>query len=252
MKAFVPCAGFGLRMGELTAHRPKPLLPVEGVPLIYYSLFQLQRWGVREVAINLHYRGDDIRRELGGVRGLELYFSEEPEILGTAGGARKILDGFLDAEERFVILNPDAPLAPAPGDHPDRIVADYPDADAWLYLSRRAADSRETGVRLDPTPSPVGVPTGRARLDESGAWFYIGYGVLRVAPLRALEPDQKIEFGPLWRAAGADGRLQGREFQGARFDAGTRAEYERICTSRIIPEAILSEWREFLSQCGKL
>lgn len=252
MKAFVPCAGFGLRMGELTARLPKPLLPVDGVPLIYYSLFQLRRWGLREVAINLHYRGDDIRRELAGVRDLELHFSEEPEILGTAGGARKILDGFLDAEERFVILNPDAPLAPAPGDHPDRIVADNPDADAWLYLSRRAADSRETGVALDNERPAEETPAGRARLDDAGAWFYIGYGVLRCAPLRALEPDQKIEFGPLWRAAGAAGRLQGRAFQGARYDAGTRAEYELICNSRIIPESILPEWREFLRQCGKL
>lgn len=252
MKAFVPCAGFGLRMGELTARLPKPLLPIDGVPLIYYSLFQLQRWGVREVAINLHYRGDDIRRELGALRGLDVYFSEEPEILGTAGGARKILDGFLGAEERFVILNPDAPLTPAPGDHPERIVADHPDADAWLYLSERPADSRETGIRLDKTTDSDGVPTGCARLDEAGAWFYIGYGVLHTAPLRELELDQKIEFGPLWRKAGAVGRLRGRKFQGARYDAGARAEYEKICKSRIIPDSILPEWREFLSQCGKL
>ncbi len=252
MKAFVPCAGFGLRMGELTARAPKPLLPVDGVPLVYYALFQLHRWGVREVAVNLHYRGEDIRRELRAVRALELYFSEEREILGTAGGARKILDGFLDAEERFVILNPDAPLAPAPADHPDRIVADNPSADAWLYLSRRPSERRETGISLEAAHPANGLHAGRARLDESGAWFYIGYGVLGCAPIRALAPDQKLEFGPLWRAAGAAGRLQGREFQGARYDAGTREEYERICGSRIIPDALLPEWRDFLLKCGKI
>ena len=39
--AMLPGAGFGTRMGEYTKSTPKPLLPVKGVPLLFYSLFLL-------------------------------------------------------------------------------------------------------------------------------------------------------------------------------------------------------------------
>jgi len=42
MKAIILAAGYGTRMGYLTAHIPKPLLPVKGKPILNYLLEALQ------------------------------------------------------------------------------------------------------------------------------------------------------------------------------------------------------------------
>ena len=82
-------AGRGVRMGPLTASRPKPLLEVAGRSLIERHLEALSRTPVREVVINIAYGGEQIRRVLGdGSRfGLAIRYSEEGErALETAGG----------------------------------------------------------------------------------------------------------------------------------------------------------------------
>lgn len=53
MKAMVLAAGRGERLRPLTDHCPKPLLEVQGKPLIIWHLEALARAGVGEVVINL-------------------------------------------------------------------------------------------------------------------------------------------------------------------------------------------------------
>ena len=92
MKAVILAGGLGSRLRPFTHIIPKPLLPVNGVPLIYYSLFQLYRWRADACVINLHYLGDQIESELKRFPYFPLFFSREaPAILGTAGGMRHAL-----------------------------------------------------------------------------------------------------------------------------------------------------------------
>ncbi len=65
MKAMILAAGEGTRLRPLTLTTPKVLLPVAGVPLIRHILAWLKGHGIREVAINLHYRGQKIEDALG-------------------------------------------------------------------------------------------------------------------------------------------------------------------------------------------
>lgn len=100
-------AGFGTRLKPLTDTIPKPLIPVNGVPLIVYNLALLKKFGFSEVVINLHYLGDKIEQALGdGSRlGFKISYSREREILGTAGGLKhgeKLLKN-----GPFLILNSD-------------------------------------------------------------------------------------------------------------------------------------------------
>jgi mannose-1-phosphate guanylyltransferase/phosphomannomutase len=90
MKAMILSAGKGTRLGALTNSLPKPLLPAAGRPLIGYILANLRAHGVREVVINLHFEGEQIRTALGDglAHGLRIHYSEEPELLGTAGGVK--------------------------------------------------------------------------------------------------------------------------------------------------------------------
>jgi NDP-sugar pyrophosphorylase family protein len=107
MKAMILAAGLGTRLRPLTENLPKPLLPLEGRPLIEHTLLLLRRYGFTDVIINLHYQGEKIMRALGdGSRwGMTIRYSEEPEILGTAGGIKKVEP--LLFEEPFLVINSD-------------------------------------------------------------------------------------------------------------------------------------------------
>ena len=77
-------AGFGTRMGSLTATRPKPLIEVAGRPLIDHALDLVTAHGAAPVVVNLHYLPDQLARHLAG-RDIRLSH-ETPEILETGGG----------------------------------------------------------------------------------------------------------------------------------------------------------------------
>jgi NDP-sugar pyrophosphorylase family protein len=87
MQALVLAAGVGSRLRPYTDDRPKPMLEVGGHPIIAYNLAMLAAAGFNDVVINLHAFPGAIRRYVGsGARwGLRVTYSEEHELLGTAG-----------------------------------------------------------------------------------------------------------------------------------------------------------------------
>jgi len=99
MKGMLLAAGMGTRLGPLSQERPKPLVPLLDVPVIRYGLALLRSAGIREFSVNLHHLGDRIRAELGD----EVAYSDEPEILGTGGGVKRM--AALLGGERFVVIN---------------------------------------------------------------------------------------------------------------------------------------------------
>lgn len=107
-KAMLFAAGFGTRLKPLTDRKPKPLLPIGEHPILAYVLNYLKRNGIEEVVVNLHHLGGQIKEYLTRqfYFGLKIHFSEEPEILGTAGGLKKAESHFQN-EESFVTLNSD-------------------------------------------------------------------------------------------------------------------------------------------------
>jgi NDP-sugar pyrophosphorylase family protein len=102
-KAMILAAGEGTRLRPSTLGTPKVLLPVGGAPLIWHTLTWLRMHGVSQAAINLHHLGDKIRGLLGDGYGLgvEISYSGEEELLGTAGGVKRMADGW--REPFFVI-----------------------------------------------------------------------------------------------------------------------------------------------------
>lgn len=82
-------AGLGTRMGPLTAKRPKPLVEVEGRPLIDHALSVADEAGVERIVANSHYLPDQIEAHLAR-RGIPVS-RETPTILETGGGLRKAL-----------------------------------------------------------------------------------------------------------------------------------------------------------------
>lgn len=107
MKAFILAAGRGERLGKLTATIPKPLLVVQGAPLIVHHLRRLKAQGFFEIMINVSYLAEKIQAALGDGRdfGLSIQYSYEPVRLETAGGIRQVLSWFED--EKFLLINAD-------------------------------------------------------------------------------------------------------------------------------------------------
>ena len=104
MKAMVLCAGYGTRLGDLTREVPKPMLSLGDRPMLDYILCHLQRHGFDEVAVNLHFLPEIIQGHFAdGARwGLRLTYSYEPQLLGTAGGTKK-MESFFQGAGPFLV-----------------------------------------------------------------------------------------------------------------------------------------------------
>lgn len=91
-KALVLAAGKSTRIRAAAGDTPKPLIEVAGQTVLERNLRKLAGVGVHEAWVNLHYEGEKIKNRIGDGRrlGLEVKYSHEPEILGTAGAAKKL------------------------------------------------------------------------------------------------------------------------------------------------------------------
>ncbi len=49
------CGGLGTRLGTLTARMPKPLLPVGDMPFLDHLLFEVARFGFRDILLLAHF-----------------------------------------------------------------------------------------------------------------------------------------------------------------------------------------------------
>ena len=104
VRAMILAAGYGTRLGDLTEETPKPLLPLQGRPLIEYVISNLAQHGFDEIAVNLHFMSDKVRGVLGDGShwNVRIEYSEELELLGTAGGLKK-MERFLRQGDAFLV-----------------------------------------------------------------------------------------------------------------------------------------------------
>ena len=70
-RAVVLAAGLGTRLRPLTWVRPKPLLPIWGVPMAERVVRMLEGWGVEEIAVNAHWQAPQVRQFVKSRRGRE-------------------------------------------------------------------------------------------------------------------------------------------------------------------------------------
>lgn len=205
-------AGFGTRMGALTANRPKPLLEVQGISLLQRAIDQLRRAGVTRIVVNTHYHADQVKAAVGD----DVTLSYEPEILETGGGLQAALRHFDPGP--VLTANPDALWAPG--------------TDAWGTLSKAWDPARADACLLL-------VPRSRAQGSVSAGDFFLGpdgqltrRGAHDHAPfiysgLQVLNPARltQMERGPfslnvLWNRFAVDGRLSGTVLDADWVDVG--------------------------------
>lgn len=116
MKGIVIAAGRGLRMKQYTAEVPKCMLPVNGRPLLDYSLEALRGAGCAEVVIVTGHLGEKIQAP--GCRTVRNDDYENNNILHSLMYARDCFDDDLLVTYSDILVNPDVhrQLAARPGD----------------------------------------------------------------------------------------------------------------------------------------
>jgi glucose-1-phosphate thymidylyltransferase len=108
MKAVILAGGFGKRLRPLTDDRPKPLIELDGVPILFLQIDWLKKSGLDEIILCIGYRKEAIMERIGdGSRfGIKVEYVIEDEPLGT-GGALKNAESLLKDDTCFYVLNGD-------------------------------------------------------------------------------------------------------------------------------------------------
>lgn len=201
-------AGFGTRMGALTAVRPKPLIEVAGRPLIDHAIGLARAGGAQTIVVNLHYQAAMLRRHLAdsGV----LLSEEVPDILDTGGGLRAALP-LLGPDPVFTI-NSDALWA---GPNPLRLLSEAWDGGRMDALLLCVA--RTSAIGHDGPGDFVISPGGQARRGPGA--IYTGLQIVRTEGLADI-PEPVFSLNRLWDWMLDKGRLLVLTYPGRWCDVG--------------------------------
>jgi NDP-sugar pyrophosphorylase family protein len=107
MKAMILAAGFGTRLLPATMYVPKPCFPILNRPIIARIIDNVVKAGVSEIVINLHHLSDRVKEAVEADKpdGVTVHYSFERDILGTAGGIKKVEEILGDGP--FILHNGD-------------------------------------------------------------------------------------------------------------------------------------------------
>jgi NDP-sugar pyrophosphorylase family protein len=92
--AVVMAAGLGTRLRPLTERWPKPVLPVDGRPVIAVLLRELAAAGCERAWVVTGYLAEQVETLVGdgSAFGVAVRFVRQPEVLGSADAVRRALD----------------------------------------------------------------------------------------------------------------------------------------------------------------
>ncbi len=225
IRAMILAAGRGERLRPLTDHTPKPLIPVQGKPLIVHHIERLAAAGITDIVINLNHLAEQIPAALGdGSRWhVRLHYSWEnhlSENLETAGGIRHALPLL---SSTFILINGD-------------IFTDFP----FDELLNNPLNP-EIDFRLVLVANPAHHPKGDFSLNqqqlglceedthEAGTCLtYAGIGLYQKSMFAEL-PEGRRALGTLLREKITAHRGRGQFFSGLWIDVGTA---ERLQTAQ--------------------
>lgn len=110
MKAFILAAGYGTRLEPLTLAVPKPMVPIVNLPTMQHNLELLKKHRFSDVTANIHYYPEQIENYFGdgSAFGVNLAYSFEEELLGTAGGVKWMAGKIARVNDAFLVLSSDA------------------------------------------------------------------------------------------------------------------------------------------------
>lgn len=107
MKAIILAGGRGKRLKPVTDYVPKPLIPLDNIPIIEWQIRYLKKFGVKTIIICTGYKTEQIENYLNSKKnfGVKIIFSKEKNPLGTGGAIKQAIKNI--KEKTFFVLNGD-------------------------------------------------------------------------------------------------------------------------------------------------
>ena len=204
-------AGFGTRMGDLTADLPKPLIQVAGKPLIDHALDLVEDFGADRTVVNLHYKPEMLEKHLSSRN--VLFSHETPDVLETGGGLRAALP--LLGDGPVFTLNTDA-------------VWQGPNPLTQLAQAWRPAEMDALLLCIPPDQAQGHTGAGDFLIDADGraTWgpglIYSGLQIIKPDLLHDIR-DTSFSLHLLWNKMLADERLFALPYPGEWCDVGQPA-----------------------------
>lgn len=209
--AMILAAGRGERLRPYTDSCPKPLLEINGKPLIFYHLESLASAGISKVVVNLSWLGEQIEAAVGDGSqfGLKVIYSRESGVLEVAGGIVQALE-LLD--DRFLVVNAD-------------IYTDY------SFEKLRSVSSKAHLVLVDnPDHNPQGdfaLNHGLLSNAFSHRLTFAGIATYHRSFFESHAPGRRA-LAPLLRDAADEGLVSAELFGGQWVDVGTVERWQSI------------------------
>lgn len=216
----IMAGGLGSRMGVLTRETPKPMLPIDGRPVLQIILEQFRRQGFRRFSIAVNYLAECITDYFGdgGGFGIEIEYLREEKRLGTAGalGLFKPL-----SDHPFIVTNGDVLMNEYFGD----ILDEHRLSAADITLMVRDYEMQVPYGVVEEGDGKV------AEIVEKPVYnFKVNAGVYCLSPkvLHLVPGNNYLDMPELFNAAVAadlKGRIQ--RINGYWIDIGRVSDYER-------------------------
>lgn len=149
LDAVLMAGGKGERLRPLTLETPKPLLPVDGKPIIDYNIDNLLRHGVEHINVTTNYLAEQIEAHFErpmGTEQVQVRCVREPEYLGTMGSIKFIPDWHNDT---ILVMNSD-------------LFTNIDLEDFYLHFKKHDADMSVAAV-----PYNVNVPYGIFEIENT-------------------------------------------------------------------------------------
>lgn len=148
MKALVLCAGKGERLRPFTNTLAKPAIPFLNIPMLYYNLWYLRNFGIKEFIINTHHLPHTVQWAADHYpdKSIRFYIEHEPNLLGSAGPLAKN-KALLGVENNFILANGDTVFFL----HHEKVLQDFlkfhqdNKADATILVIRHTENTKNFG-----------------------------------------------------------------------------------------------------------
>lgn len=227
-QAMILAAGMGSRMEHLTNDIPKPMLLVQGTSLIERHLNYLHRHKIEKVVINTFYKGDLLEnfvKSLPIYNSLNIHFSHEDELLGTAGGVKNALKFF--GKDPFFVINSDAIYLDDDSAPPSlsQLEANwYPDDMMALILLAKKDNSFGYYGKGD---FDLNNKKQLSLNKEAGEFIHAGMTILDYRIFEKYS-EKTLEFYPIYQDLISQGKLFGCVYQGKWLHIGSLKAYNEM------------------------
>ena len=220
-EAVMMAGGRGERLRPLTDTVPKPLLPVDGKPIIDYNIEELEACGVKKIIVTVNYLAEQLENHFAERKGrAQVECVREPKRLGTFGSLGYVKD--VKAPE-VIVMNSD--------------LLTSVDFEA-LYLSHKKSGADFT---IAAVPYSVSVPFAILRLrkdkvvslEEKPTYNYFANGgvyIMKTELLEMIPEGEYLDAPDFIMRLIAEGRNVGcYHLDGTWIDIGSPDDYRMAC-----------------------